>query len=104
VSLRGCSDETEIEWGLELGGSYHAVSAEVGVCVEDTVGGRVIASCVHGIRASLVEGGLYTVVSESLARNSKGNNLRERELTGNRTSRVVKPVILTILTEIQQVK
>jgi hypothetical protein len=45
----------------ELGTTYHAVSGVVGVCVDDAVGGGVVASCVHGIRSGLVKGGLGVV-------------------------------------------
>ena len=38
-------------------GAHHAVAGELGVGLQDTVCGRVVASSVHGIRASLVEGG-----------------------------------------------
>jgi hypothetical protein len=37
---------------------YHAVALELGVGVQDAVGGRVVACCVHGIGACLVEGRL----------------------------------------------
>jgi hypothetical protein len=36
---------------------YHAVAGELGICVQGAVCGGVVASSVHGIRASLVEGG-----------------------------------------------
>lgn len=35
------------------------MAGELGVGVEDTVGGGVVACSVHGIRAGLVEGCLY---------------------------------------------
>lgn len=34
---------------------YHAMAGVVRVCVDDTVGGGVVTSCVHGIGASLIE-------------------------------------------------
>jgi hypothetical protein len=37
--------------------AYHAVAGELGVRLQDTVRGGIVASSVHGIRASLVEGG-----------------------------------------------
>lgn len=41
------------------------------------------------------------MVSESPTQHTEQEFAREVELTGNRTSRVVKPVILTIVTEVQ---
>lgn len=38
--------------------TYHAVTLEVRVCVDNAVGGGVVTSGIHGIRASLVERGL----------------------------------------------
>lgn len=40
--------------------TYHAVTAEVRVSVDNAVGRGVIAGSVHGIGAGLVEGGLDT--------------------------------------------
>lgn len=34
------------------------MAAVVRVCVDDTIGGGVVASCVHRVGAGLVEGGL----------------------------------------------
>jgi hypothetical protein len=56
----------ELDWtGLGLdaggkgkGGGYHAVALELGVGVQDAVGGRVVACSVHGVGARLVEGRL----------------------------------------------
>jgi len=38
----------------------------VGVCVDNAVGGGVVASCIHGIGASLVEGGLSSLAMRGL--------------------------------------
>lgn len=48
------------EWreGL-VGYMYHAMAGVVRVGVDDAVGGGIVTSCVHGIGASLVEGGLF---------------------------------------------
>lgn len=40
---------------LKSGGMYHAVAGELGVGLENAVCGGVVASCVHGIGASLVK-------------------------------------------------
>ena len=37
--------------------AYHAVTVELGVGLEDAVGGRVVSRGVHGVGARLVEGG-----------------------------------------------
>jgi hypothetical protein len=37
--------------------SYHSMAGELGICLEDTVCGTVVAGSVHGIRASLIERG-----------------------------------------------
>ena len=60
--------------------------------LENNVGGGVIASCVHGIAASLVQGGLEQVWS-ALIIESLGMC---RLLTGKRQSRVVAPVMVTM--------
>jgi hypothetical protein len=65
------------------------VAGVFGVCVEDAVGGGVVSCCVHGIGAGFVEGGL----GELGLGWEGGKDMR----TGNRTSREMKPVILTIL-------
>ena len=46
--------------------TYHAVAGVLGVCVQNTVGGGVVTSCVHGIGASLVEGGLLLLEMRDL--------------------------------------
>ena len=35
---------------------YHAMAREVGIGLEDTVCGGIVAGCIHGIGACLVEG------------------------------------------------
>lgn len=44
--------------GNDAFATYHAMTLVVRVCVDDAVGSGVVTSRVHGIRASLVEGGL----------------------------------------------
>lgn len=48
-------------------GRYHAVTSVVGVSLQDTVGGRVVTSGIHGVRASLVEGGREPHIARSEA-------------------------------------
>jgi hypothetical protein len=36
---------------------YHSVAGELGVSFQDAVCGRVVACCVHGVGACLVQGG-----------------------------------------------
>ena len=47
-------------WGRDRV-TYHTVTRELGVSVQDAVGGRVVTSSVHGIGTSLVEGRLGCV-------------------------------------------
>lgn len=51
--------------GHDAFATYHAVTLVVRVCVDDAVGGGVVTSGIHGIRASLVERGLVKRVSNS---------------------------------------
>ena len=62
------------------------------VSVHKAVGSGVITRGVHGVRASLVEGGLCCESATDYS-----NDSRIDSLTGNLTSRVVKPVIFTIV-------
>ena len=48
------------------------MTAEVRVCVDDAVGGGVITGCVHGIGASLVEGGLLQALTTEPGTNWMG--------------------------------
>ncbi|KAI6876611.1 L-galactonate [Hortaea werneckii] len=73
-------------------GEGHAMSLVLCIRLENNVGGGVIASCVHGIAASLVQGGLEQVWS-ALIIESLGMC---RLLTGKRQSRVVAPVMVTM--------
>lgn len=53
-------------WGQagEFGGvTYHTVTGKVRVGVQDTVGSRVVAGSVHGIRSSLVKRRLHRLGS-----------------------------------------
>jgi len=66
VAATNC--ESLIRVNIEMWGSwgryrvtYHAVTRELGVSVQDAVGGRVVTSSVHGIGTSLVEGRLVRV-------------------------------------------
>lgn len=47
--------------------TYHAVTLEVRICVNDAVRGGVVASSVHGIRAGLIEGGLSLRIESAMA-------------------------------------
>ncbi len=53
ILIVGLLDRDRME--LKGGDTYHAVTGEIRVGLQDTVCGRVIASSVHGIRTSLVE-------------------------------------------------
>ena len=68
----------------------HAVAGMVGVCVKDAVGGGVVASGIHGVAAGFVERCL--VCSQYRLIQHRVFQIR----TGNRTSRVLIDVIVTV--------
>lgn len=73
--------------------THHTMTLEVRVCVQNAVCRGVISCCVHGIRASFVKGCLKCLSDHAISTFQSGMI----EHTGNRTSLVSTPVIVTIL-------
>lgn len=72
--------------------THHSMSRELGICTQDTVSRRVVTRSVHSIRASLVK--------RCLRRNVSPRYQKPRIAfahTGNRTSLVSTPVIVTMV-------
>lgn len=79
-----------------LGGgvkAHHSVTLVLRIGLDDAVCGGVVASSIHGIRSGFVEGGLFQSYQWSVYKTDS----EMTPLTGNLTSRVRKPVILTIV-------